>query len=113
MLAERSLAPMKPASRPQYWLDGYSRKSEKGQRLRQPEGLIRVLLDSHGHQDERWDAAGDPEGYPTPEAVTALASVATSAEFAEADETLAEIAAASLATIWAHLERWATRAVTP
>jgi hypothetical protein len=73
------------------------------ERVRQPEGLIQVLLDSHARQDERWDAAGDLDDYPTPEAVAALASIATSAEVAEADETLAEIAAASLATIWAAL----------
>jgi hypothetical protein len=65
--------------------------------------LISVLLDSHARQDERWDAAGDLEDYPTPEAVAALASIATSAGIAEADETLAEIAAASLAAIWATL----------
>jgi hypothetical protein len=65
--------------------------------------LISVLLDSHARQVERYDAAGDLDDCPTPEAVAALASIATSAEVAEADETLAEIAAASLATIWATL----------
>lgn len=33
--------------------------------MRRPEGLISVLLDSQARQEERWDAAGDLEDYPT------------------------------------------------
>jgi hypothetical protein len=86
----------------------WSRHGEDGvtglvEQVEQPAGLIRVLLDESARQDERWDAAGDLESYPTQEAIAALTSVATSAEVAEADETLQDMAAESLAGIWVTL----------
>jgi hypothetical protein len=71
------------------------------EQLEQPAGLISVLLDESARQDERWDAAGDLEFYPTPEAIAALTSVATSAQIATTDDTLQDMAAESLAGIWA------------
>jgi hypothetical protein len=71
--------------------------------VEQPSGLISVLLDEHARQDERWDAAGDLELYPTPEAVAALTSIATSTEIAATDGVLQDMAAESLAGIWAKL----------
>jgi hypothetical protein len=71
--------------------------------VEQPSGLISVLLDQRARQDERWDAAGDLELYPTPEAVAALTSIATSTEIAAADGVLQDMAAESLAGIWAKL----------
>jgi hypothetical protein len=71
--------------------------------VEQPAGLISVLLDESARQDERWDAAGDLEQYPTPEAVAALTSVATSKEIVAIDDTLQDMAAESLAGIWATL----------
>jgi hypothetical protein len=71
--------------------------------VQQPDGLISVLLDRSARQDERWDAASDLEEYPTPEAIAALASIAISEEVAAADETLQDMAAESLAGIWARM----------
>lgn len=65
--------------------------------VKQPQGLISVLLDSSNEFGDRDDAALDLSLYDEPEAEAALAQIATDATN---DEDLADTCGESLAEIW-------------
>lgn len=65
--------------------------------VKQPEGLITVLLDKNAEYGDRDDAAMDLAAYGTPEAISALVTIACDPEI---DEGLADSCGESLAEIW-------------
>jgi hypothetical protein len=72
-------------------------------RTKQPEALIRLLLDKGAEFGDRDDAAMDLAGFDDPEAEEALTTVAQ--DLAD-DEDIVDRAGESLAEIWKRKGKW-------